>query len=209
MLYLELFVTYVLPLSVTFLLRSEQHSWKWMIVPWVWILFPIITLGIKKIDLNKIGISIRTWRKSLLQVFIATIIVFPLFVSLFFIYIKICGYTINGFVVHNDLWQYLLFHLLFVSIPEEFFFRGYFQSTIADAFKKSPKNIKVIFPIILSAMLFSVTHIILNPSLTSFLTFFPGLIFGLLKERTDSLIAPIVFHWECNILWYYLSMTIS
>ncbi|MBU4484665.1 CPBP family intramembrane metalloprotease, partial [bacterium] len=30
------------------------------------------------------------------------------------------------------------------------------------------------------------------------LTFFPGLLFGILKEKTGSLLAPILFHAICN-----------
>jgi hypothetical protein len=63
-------------------------------------------------------------------------------------------------------------------------------------------------PIVVAAALFAVTHVVFlaNPlslaALERLTTFFPGLLFGALREESGDIVTPALFHALCNA-WLY------
>lgn len=102
------------------------------------------------------------------------------------------------------LWlpELLLIHIIGVALPEECFFRGYCQTRLQKIFRKrwTVFGVKIGFDIFLASFLFALTHLVTILSPYRLLVFFPGCVFGWLRERTQSLIAPILFHGLCNCL---------
>lgn len=104
-------------------------------------------------------------------------------------------------LISTVIWQFI-----FSGFGEEVFFRGYIQSRLNDAFGR-PYEIKGIAfgpGLFITALLFSITHV-LNPfdiyTLTGELaiwwgtfTFVGGLIFGLIREYSDSVIPGGIAH---------------
>jgi membrane protease YdiL (CAAX protease family) len=97
-----------------------------------------------------------------------------------------------------ELWA--LDQLLVVALPEEFFYRGYLQTRLRDAYPQG----KVVFgarigpAFLLVALLFAVGH------LADFrgwrlAVFFPALLFGWLRERTGTILGSSLFHAACNL----------
>ena len=99
------------------------------------------------------------------------------------------------------------FHLVHVALPEEFFFRGYVQARLDRAFGGRVRLLgaQVGWSIVVTSLLFAVTHPLLGTSLWSLDTFFPGLLFGWLRSRTGSLAAPVAMHWTSNLLLFSLA----
>lgn len=101
------------------------------------------------------------------------------------------------------LWAVLL-QLLLVSLPEEFFFRGYLQRRFDELrprrilFRIGPIEISQTHLIV--SALFALTHVILTPWPSRLAVFFPSLLFCWLRDRTDGLAAPILFHAACNLM---------
>ena len=62
--------------------------------------------------------------------------------------------------------------------------------------------------IIVSAALFALGHVIILGNPTSALTFLPGIVFAWLYLRTDSLLAPILFHGIANVSFTLILNTI-
>ncbi len=94
--------------------------------------------------------------------------------------------TITGYV--------LLFQLLSVSFPEEFFFRGFLQDTIGRNFKA----------VLLVSLLFAVAHIpkaLLLGDWMSLLTFFPSLVMGWLYVKTNNILPGTIFHLLANLTY--------
>lgn len=99
-----------------------------------------------------------------------------------------------------------LTYALFVGFGEEILYRGYMQSRLNEAFGKPYTFFAVPFGwgAILTALLFGLTHVgvlrwILGLSTEvtlawGFWTFFGGLVFGFVREKSGSILAPALLH---------------
>jgi hypothetical protein len=92
--------------------------------------------------------------------------------------------------------------LLVVALPEELFYRGWLQTSLA---RLAPqRGVRLLGArlgsgFVLTQLLFALGHLVsLQPWRLA--TFFPGLLFGWLRERTGGLVAPIVVHAASNLL---------
>jgi membrane protease YdiL (CAAX protease family) len=91
--------------------------------------------------------------------------------------------------------------LLVVALPEELFYRGFVQTAWA---RTAPdRGVKVLGArlgagFVATQALFAIGHLVaLQPWRLG--TFFPGLLFGWLRERTGGLAAPVVLHALSNL----------
>ncbi len=104
-----------------------------------------------------------------------------------------------------------LTHLILVALPEEYFYRGYLQTRIADLLghdieepDELPRFLGFSSANWITSGLFAVGHLLIpiggvwSPARAA--VFFPSLLFGWLRERTGSIIAPTVFHAGANMM---------
>ena len=132
----------------------------------------ILILPLVFYDLNKLGL--RNYKNGLMVGLLASIFYLPF------------------------LWGKLTFsHLLQIPqvFAEEIFFRGYGISVL----ENHVKNIHVVN--LITSALFTIPHIIINPSIISVLVFFPSVVFGYLFIYTRSIVAPVIFHWFSNLFF--------
>jgi len=87
----------------------------------------------------------------------------------------------------------MLSQLLVVALPEEFFFRGFLLGRLCETMTK-PKAL------VASALIFAVGHYLVTFQPAALAVFFPGLLFGLLRLTTGSILAGTLFHATCNLL---------
>lgn len=99
-----------------------------------------------------------------------------------------------------------LYHFIFVGFGEEILFRGYFQSRLNIAFGRPFRflGVKWGWGIFIMALFFGFAHVLnpFNPFLGQFglcwpygfWTFFIGLLFGYLREKTGSIVVPALIH---------------
>jgi membrane protease YdiL (CAAX protease family) len=88
----------------------------------------------------------------------------------------------------------LIFQLLSVSFPEEFFFRGFLQDSIGN-------NLRAI---ILGSLFFSLAHLpkaLFMGEWVSLLSFFPSLIMGWLYMKTNNILPGVIFHFFANLVY--------
>jgi membrane protease YdiL (CAAX protease family) len=88
----------------------------------------------------------------------------------------------------------MLFQMLSVSFPEEFFFRGFLQDSMGNYFKA----------ILWVSLLFSLAHLpraIFLHDWISLLSFFPSLIMGWLYMKTKNILPGTVFHFLANLAY--------
>ncbi len=89
-----------------------------------------------------------------------------------------------------------------VALAEEVFFRGYLQERLE---RWRPSKRRVLgapfgTAVVLTSVVFAFAHFVGEYQPARLLTFFPSLVFGWLRARGDSLVAPIGYHWFCNLL---------
>lgn len=121
----------------------------------------------------------------------------------------------EDFQADRSLWWIPLWvatQFLLIALPEEYFYRGWLQTRLEEAFAKRAeergrKN-RTIFgfsaAILVASILFGLGHLLvpiggaLVPTRMS--VFFPALIFGWLRRRTDSIVAPVIYHACSNLM---------
>lgn len=137
---------------------------------------------------------------------------FPLiYLIVFFILLLIRGPNINIYETEPikqiknltnilDYALYFFFMVIFGPIVEEIIHRGLLYSPYRK--KYGPKK-----AIIITSLMFSMGHIRFGPI---FFSFIDGILMGILYERTESLVSPMVFHGTRNLTSilgsYYLLM---
>ena len=93
------------------------------------------------------------------------------------------------------------YHLFFVAIPEEFFYRGYLQTRLNQVFPRRWAALGVRFGpgLVIACLYFAFGHSLVTFRWWHFATFFPGLLFGGLRERSGSTLPGALFHAWCNV----------
>lgn len=104
-------------------------------------------------------------------------------------------------------WNFLMTQVILVALPEEFFYRGYLQGVLDRAFGRPWRLLgaQIGWGWIVAALLFAVSHTIAAYQWWHFAIFFPGLLFGYLRARTNGLLAPIGIHAIANLVMWWLA----
>ena len=100
-------------------------------------------------------------------------------------------------------WQYLL-PVVVYPVAEEIVFRGLIQELLQEYLgggRLGPLTVANL----LTSCLFTGLHFIYHPPLWAALVFFPSLVFGLFKERSGTLAAPIALHvfYNAGFIWLF------
>lgn len=177
------------------------------IVAVLFLYVPLVVLWKRKRPIDFLDRNLKSFFRSFLTFVVVAVIVFPPFLALAHLWqIVIAGK--QGFVVmgYPRWFNMTLFQLLIVALPEEFFFRGYFQSTIDLVFARRWRflGVDLGWGWIITAAVFAVAHTAVTYQWWHFSIFFPALLFGYLRLRTGSIVAPVLFHAAANILmdWF-------
>ncbi len=162
----------------------------------------------------------RAWRelaRGAGQGLLACAVVFPPFVGLFWLFAATLPHLPPGlagwlapylgvpafaFRLPDQLPLRVAVQLLVVALPEELFYRGWLQTSLA---RRAPgRGVTVLGArlgrgFLLTQALFALGHLVtLQPWRIG--TFVPGLLFGWLRERSGGLAAPVVAHGLSNLL---------
>lgn len=102
----------------------------------------------------------------------------------------------------EELATLVLYQVFFVAIPEEFFYRGYLQTRLNEVFPRPflIGGIPFGHALWITSIVFAFGHSVVTVQWWHFAIFFPGLLFGLLRERTGGVLAGAFFHAGCNLM---------
>jgi membrane protease YdiL (CAAX protease family) len=105
----------------------------------------------------------------------------------------------------GSAFSFVMQKVFIVAFIEEWYFRGYAYRIFSGSSKAcvSVFGLRLSYAVICSALAFVTIHIGHGEPLMRCLTFFPGLFFGFLRERTGNIMAPVIAHASCNILVPY------
>ncbi len=107
-------------------------------------------------------------------------------------------------LTHNLSWLPLILiaQFLLVALPEEFFYRGYLQTTLEQAWpwKKKILIFEIGPAIVVTSLLFGVGHFIINLHPSRFAVFFPSLLFGWLRDKTGTIVSCVIYYAACNLM---------
>ena len=86
--------------------------------------------------------------------------------------------------------------------PEEFFYRGYMQTRLNELWPRrwlifgAPMG----WGAVLACLFFAFGHSLVQVQWWHFATFFPGLVFAWMRERTGGVVTGAIFHAACNVM---------
>ena len=180
----------------------------------------------RKESFTAFGLTHEPVGKGLLVFAGAAALVFPLFAGVFFLYYRqMCAWSLAGampvpaqvrrlcsrFVgeaaraslsLTPKYLNMVLTQLLVVGLPEEYFFRGYLQTRLEQVWPSNRRllgaDVGLSLPV--GAALFALGHLITDFNGLRLAVFFPGLVFGWMRQLTGSILAGVLFHASSNIV---------
>jgi membrane protease YdiL (CAAX protease family) len=181
-------------LAVTFPLAVGLH------VPTLWFLTPLALLTLTNRPYETYGL---TWARPGSPAFHAAVIlvIFPLY--LIGHYALAHWWLGAGFHFRwpPEFLQSAVDQVLAIAIPEEFFFRGYFQTECDRVFGKPYRALGADWGVglPLAAAIFAACHVVFGGP-ARLIVFFPGLLYGWLRARTATIAVPAAYHAVSNLL---------
>ncbi len=161
----------------------------------------------------------RTWRavgRGALAAVAVAAAVFPVFAGAFWLWARVLpdlppalarglapysGVPHFSFRLPPDLALRAAVQLLVVALPEEMLYRGFMQTAWARAAPERGVRVlgaRIGAGFVTTQLLFAAGHLVaLQPWRLG--TFFPGLLFGWLRERTGNVAAPVFLHALSNL----------
>ena len=187
-------------------------DWVLALVPLLFIYVPVALCRVRGVDSWAYRLSIpafrdgQAWRNVLVSNVRLLLFVGPVFWLGYHLYQTILfGYAPgNGWP--KDSLTLVAYQIFFVAIPEEFFYRGYFQTRLNEVMERR----FLIFGVpmgwgsVWASLFFAFGHTIVLFQWWHFATFFPGLVFAWLREKTGDVMAGAVFHAICNVAVIHL-----
>jgi len=177
--------------------------------PLVLVFFPVILSLKKRTSVTYLNFNRKIFGESLKWFLFWTVVVYACAFPINHIFQKIAW----GFSYHTpqgDQWFSIFFtHLVVVAFPEEFFFRGYMQENLNKIFVPQKKLFGVPFGVgvILTCVIFTVSHSLLSYQWWQMFIFFPALAFAWLKEKTGVIWASVFFHAVSNLFSYWVFLS--
>jgi uncharacterized protein len=91
--------------------------------------------------------------------------------------------------------------VLYVAIPEEFFYRGYLQTRLNELHPRKFLifGVPIGWGALIASLLFAFGHSLVQFQWWHFAIFFPSLIFSWMREKTGGVVAGALFHASCNV----------
>lgn len=166
---------------------------------------PAMILWRRRLDLEQYGLRLRPLGRGLLLWLVTAAVVFPLFCAGYYLYMrKLCPHLPRALVycapalsptlrLPPQLFLTVVSQLVVVALPEEFFFRGFVQGRLFEVASRPAA-------VVATAALFALGHLLVTFEPAALAVFFPGLVFGLLRTYTGSILAGTLFHASCNLL---------
>jgi len=191
---------------------------------------PMLVLARRKEDLIDYGFRAEPIQRGLLTAALAIAIIFPIFAGGYFGFYEIaCHSSLLAHLVPRGMcahygglaglhapaltWsfgEFCLVQLLVVALPEELFFRGFLLGLLEKRFppKRRLWGGGVGLALVLSSAAFALVHVPKDGDPRVLATFFPGLMFGWMRSRTQSILASTITHGASNILIRFLDLMV-
>lgn len=181
---------------------------------------PLLAMRRRGEDYRDYGVSLRAWREDLRLFLLLCAVVGPLFFLGFWGYVHALPHLPPELApllgplrapgpftprLPDRFGEWVVDQLLVVALPEEFFYRGYVQSRLRDAWPRGRVVLGArLGPAFwLTAALFALGHLAIFQA-WRLAVFFPALLFGWMRERTGTVLGAALFHAACNLFQRFL-----
>lgn len=164
--------------------------------------WPVYSIGRRGITRETLGLTAARAKEDLLLVLLlAVIVTVPFAIGHHFWQTEIFKHSFR-LRMPNDFLNNVMVQVFIVALAEELYFRGYLQERLARIWPPTKTLFGVPFgrAILVAAAVFALAHFVGEYRVDRLGPFFPALVFGLLRQRTGTIIGAILFHAYCNVL---------
>jgi membrane protease YdiL (CAAX protease family) len=166
-----------------------------------WILIPWTLLTINREPFEPFGYHLHDLPRSIGTALLVSVLILVPYFLLFQHWIGKPPPLFTG--LHGILrWlKMCLYQFCTIAFPEEFYFRGYLQTRLNQIWGRPYSLLGASFGwgLIVTSLVFMLFHLVLAINLWNVGIFFSALVFGWLREKTNSVAAPTIFHALSNI----------
>ena len=190
-------------LAVTFPLAVGFH------LPTLWFLAPLIFLAFTQRSYAEYGLGFDHLGGPLFHIVVVVAVFVPYVIGHILYAHWWIGATFHFRLPEGLLWL-ILDQVFVVALPEEVFFRGYFQRQ-CDRVWGTPYRFAGAswgWGLPCAAAVFAVCHI-LHGGPARLIVFFPGLFYGWLRARTGTVAVPTLYHAASNVLMSIMLTSLS
>ncbi len=182
-------------------------DWVLAAVPFLFIYMPVWWCRRRGVDSDPYRLAVPPflelppWREAeSFALRVVTLVLIPWLVG-YHLYQTVLFQHSAEMVTPRDLELLIPYHLFYVALPEEFFYRGYFQTRLDEVF---PPRWRVfgatVGPgLVIASLFFAFGHSLVVVRWWHFATFFPGLLFGWARARTGHVLAGAMLHAWANV----------
>lgn len=184
---------------------------------------PLIPMRWRDEDYRDYGLTLRAWRQDLKLFLVLSLIVAPLFFLGFAAWVElvphlppelarlVSPHTRTGDFVPRlppRFAEWVIDQVFVVALPEEFFYRGYMQTRLRDAWPGGRKVLGArLGPAFwITAVLFALGHLAIFQA-WRLSVFFPALLFGWMRERSGTIAGAALFHAGSNLYVQFLEVS--
>ena len=184
------------------------------VVPLLFIYAPVWLCQVRKVDSYSYRLYVpafsdtTAWLKASLTTCRLNVALWVWFVPLYWLYYTygmplFWGIKAKEFigVLPQELLLTILYQIFYVALPEEFFYRGYFQTRLNELYPRKWNlwGAKIGMGAVYANLFFAFGHSIVQFQWWHFATFFPGMLFAWARERNNGVLTGALFHACCNI----------
>jgi membrane protease YdiL (CAAX protease family) len=190
---------------------QSAMSFKWLLIPCLLVIAALLPTWLRKSQFPPICTDGRHAAASIAVASLTCLCAIPaVFLGLWLMIRMHLPIPLRPTVAGSDAWfTWLIYQLMYVAVAEEMFFRGYFQvnvTTLLGDMKLGSRPIGRYLAVVASAGCFALAHVVVQGQITSLITFLPGLVLAWLFLRTQSLLAPILFHGLANVSYGIIAL---
>lgn len=178
-------------------------------LPTLWFLVPLVVITVARRPYEDYGLTLRNPGSLRFHLVVAVAVFLPYALGHYF-----WEYLNEGksFDLRwpPDLANEILVQTLIVALPEEFFFRGYLQTQLDKSFGR-PHHLlgaRLGWGLPIAAFLFALCHVPFGGP-ARMIVFFPGLLYGWLRARTDTILVPTLYHAASNVLMKVMVISLA
>ena len=212
-----------LGIIVSFLLFGGGSGIPKLVATVGFLYLPLVAMRWRGEDFRDYGLSARTWRQDVRLFLGMSLVVFPVFFAIFVAWTEVLqllppelARIIAPFrgAAHFTprlpprFGEWVVDQLFVVALPEEFFYRGYMQARLRDAWPQGRRlfGVRLGPAFWVTALLFALGHLAIF-QVWRLSVFFPALLFGWMRERTGSVVGSTLFHAASNLFMRFLEVS--
>jgi hypothetical protein len=177
---------------------------------------PLLSMDRRGEDYRDFGLSTRQLGRDVRQFLAVSAVVFPVFVLGYVAFAWLfpllptewvrsltpyVGTPHFHFRLPDRFGEWVIDQIFVVALPEEFFYRGFLQTRLRDAWPQGRVFLGArLGPAFwVTALLFALGHLAIL-QVWRLAVFFPALLFGWMRERSGSVVGAALFHASANLL---------